>query len=64
MFFPDAKHLCSYHTFGYDDQDSPVFPFHEACYTVLAQTLHNDADISRINKDALYSAMRQIQQGE
>jgi hypothetical protein len=54
----------SYHTFGYDDQDSPVFPFHEACYTVLAQTLHDDVDISRIDKDALYATMRQINQDD
>lgn len=34
-----------------------MFPFHEACYIVLARALHNDPDTTRIDKDALYTTM-------
>lgn len=38
----------------------PVFPFHEACYRLLARSLFGDDDVEQIDKDALYSAMSQL----
>ena len=43
---------------------SPVFPFHEACYQLLARRLFNIPDIRRIDKDTLYSAMSRLYQSE
>ena len=34
-----------------------MFPFHEACYTILARALYNDPDTTRIDKDALYTTI-------
>ena len=42
----------------------PVFPFHEACYQVLARCLFKVPDIQRINKNTLYSAMSRLYQTE
>lgn len=46
------------YTNGGSDSDDPTFPFHEACYRVLARHLGYKSP-SEIDKDVLYEIMRQ-----
>ncbi|CAO2649834.1 Nn.00g011260.m01.CDS01 [Neocucurbitaria sp. VM-36] len=49
------NHTCFY---TYDNNDDPAFPFHEACFKILAKTLGH-ADPTLVNKDVLYAVMCQ-----
>ncbi|KAF2623114.1 hypothetical protein BU25DRAFT_462263 [Macroventuria anomochaeta] len=46
------------YTAGGGDVDDPTFPFHEACYRVLAKYLEC-SDSKEIDKDVLYGVVRQ-----
>ncbi|KAF2175171.1 hypothetical protein K469DRAFT_743420 [Zopfia rhizophila CBS 207.26] len=39
--------------------DTPVFPFHEACHKVLARSLTGHDDVEKIDNDILYHVMAQ-----
>ena len=57
---PNDPHLFEYEVYqlGVGDIEEPTFPFHEACYRVLARRLGYD-DPVEINKDVLYTLMRE-----
>lgn len=43
--------------------EDPVFPFHEACYALLARSLYDSADPACIDKDVLYKVMQELVDG-
>lgn len=43
---------------SYDPNESPVFPFHDACFQILTHSL-GYKDTEQIDKDALYTSMAQ-----
>ncbi|KAF1846217.1 uncharacterized protein K460DRAFT_386525 [Cucurbitaria berberidis CBS 394.84] len=51
----EDQHSCFY---SYDPNTLPAFPFHEACFDILAKSLGYD-DRSMVNKDVLYTIIAQ-----
>lgn len=47
----------------FDNQGNPVFPFHWCCYQLLSKTLTGTTEVSRIDKDVLYSIMQELSAG-
>lgn len=51
-----SEHICFY---TYENEEPPAFPFHEACFRVLARSLGYE-NPNQVDKDALYIVMGQF----
>lgn len=50
--------------YSYDRTRTPAFPFHEVCYKLLCRNIFGHEDISEIDRDIMYGAMRSLAEGE
>ncbi|OCK76198.1 hypothetical protein K432DRAFT_336121 [Lepidopterella palustris CBS 459.81] len=55
---PEESSLICYYT--QSSNETPVFPLHWSCFEILARALTGSQDVSKIDKDALYSIMAEL----